>query len=321
MEPEFSSKIFVSGHRGLVGRAVCKALSNAGYRNILTATRQSLDLTEQRSVYDYFAANQPDAQVVCAATVGGIVANSSYPADFIGGNLIIQANLLEAARLHGCQRTILISSGCIYPRDAANPIGEEALLSAPLEETNQWYAVAKIAGLKMGQAYRRQHGLEIVSLLPCNLYGEHDNFDDENSHVVPGLMQRAHLAKTAGAPQLKVWGSGRAKREFMHADDLAVAVLLMLKNADIPEYINIGSGEEVSIAKLASLICKVVGYDGELEFDSSRPDGNPAKLLDSTRMHRLFDWRPQIDLAAGLARTYAWYCQQTQLRTSLNLGG
>ena len=316
-----SSRVFVSGHRGMVGQAICKALSDAGWQNILVATRSDLDLRNQRATCGYFADNKPDAQVVCAATVGGIIANSSHPADFIGNNLMIQANLLEAARISGCRRTLMISSGCIYPRNAGDsgPIREEALLSAPLEETNQWYAVAKIAGLKMGQAYRRQHGMDITSLLPCNLYGEHDDFDPESSHVIPGLLHKAHLAKASRADRLTVWGSGRPKREFLHVDDLAAAIVEVLPAADSPEYFNVGSGKETSIADLAKLVCSTVGYEGQLEFDRSRPDGVAAKLLDSTLLHSFSDWRPRIDLASGLARTYAWYCRQTDLRTMFRI--
>ncbi len=315
LHPE--DKIFVSGHRGMVGSAVCRTLAQQGYNNIIVAGRDELDLTNQQAVFDFFAVHKPQAQIICAAVVGGIIANDTFPADFIGQNLMIQTNLLEAARRFDCAKTVFIASGCIYPRLSEQPIGEEQLLTGSLEPTNQWYAVAKLAGIKMGQAYRRQYGLDIVSVLPTNLYGTGDSFDLENSHVIPGLMRRFHIAKMEQAKQVTVWGSGRAMREFMHVDDLAAATVFLMQQAQVEEIINIGYGEDMTIAELAQLMKTTVGFSGELCFDASRPDGTPRKLLDSSHLFSL-GWRPTIPLAQGLAATYHWFVENIETLREVN---
>ena len=307
---EITDSIYVSGHRGMVGSAVYRALRSAGAERLLTAGREDLDLTCQAAVFDFFAEKRPAVQVICAAVVGGIVANDSYPADFIGQNLMIQTNLMEAARRFGCNKTVFLASGCIYPRDTAQPMREEQLLSGPLEPTNQWYAIAKIAGIKMAQAYRRQWGLDMVSVLPANLYGPGDNFDLETSHVVPGMMHRFHRAKVNRDGQVEVWGTGRALREFMHVDDLAAAIVHLMRCDNPPELLNIGGGEELSIADLSSLIRDVVGYEGGIVYDKSRPDGTPRKRFDDSRMSDL-GWRPGIGLRQGLTDTYRWFVEHS----------
>ncbi len=315
LHPE--DKIFVSGHRGMVGSAVCRTLAQQGYNNIIFAGRDELDLTNQQAVFDFFAVHKPQAQVICAAVVGGIIANDTFPADFIGQNLMIQTNLLEAARRFDCAKTVFMASGCIYPRLSKQPIREEQLLTGALESTNQWYAVAKLAGIKMGQAYRRQYGLDMVSVLPANLYGTGDSFDLENSHVIPGLMRRFHIAKMEQAKQVTVWGSGRAMREFMHVDDLAAATVFLMQQAQVEEIINIGYGEDMTIAELAQLMKTTVGFSGELCFDASRPDGTPRKLLDSSHLFAL-GWRPTIPLAQGLAATYHWFVENIETLREVN---
>ncbi|MCH9758217.1 MAG: GDP-L-fucose synthase [Proteobacteria bacterium] len=315
LHPE--DKIFVSGHRGMVGSAVCRTLAQQGYNNIIFAGRDELDLTNQQAVFDFFAVHKPQAQVICAAVVGGIIANDTFPADFIGQNLMIQTNLLEAARRFDCAKTVFMASGCIYPRLSKQPIREEQLLTGALESTNQWYAVAKLAGIKMGQAYRRQYGLDMVSVLPANLYGTGDSFDLENSHVIPGLMRRFHIAKMEQAKQVTVWGSGRAMREFMHVDDLAAATVFLMQQAQVEEIINIGYGEDMTIAELAQLMKTTVGFSGELCFDASRPDGTPRKLLDSSHLFAL-GWRPTIPLTQGLAATYHWFVENIETLREVN---
>ena len=315
LHPE--DKIFVSGHRGMVGSAVCRTLAQQGYNNIIVAGRDELDLTNQQAVFDFFAVHKPQAQIICAAVVGGIIANDTFPADFIGQNLMIQTNLLEAARRFDCAKTVFMASGCIYPRLSEQPIREEQLLTGALEPTNQWYAVAKLAGIKMGQAYRRQYGLDMVSVLPANLYGTGDSFDLENSHVIPGLMRRFHIAKMEQAKQVTVWGSGRAMREFMHVDDLAAATVFLMQQAQVEEIINIGYGEDMTIAELAQLMKTTVGFSGELCFDASRPDGTPRKLLDSSHLFSL-GWRPTIPLAQGLAATYHWFVENIETLREVN---
>lgn len=310
-------RIYVSGHAGMVGSAVCRRLRAEGFENIATAGRAELDLTDQRAVFDFFARERPDAQVICAAVVGGIVANDTYPADFIGQNLMMQTNLLEAARRFGCAKTLFMGSGCIYPRDTAQPMREEQLLTGPLEKTNEWYAMAKLAGIKMGQAYRRQHGLDVVSLLPANLYGTGDSFHPENSHVIPGMMRRFHEAKAAGEAEVAVWGTGAVRREFLHVDDTAAATVFVMRQAGLAagdDVLNVGYGEDVAIAELARLMREVVGFAGEVTFDASRPEGTPRKWLDSSRLFAM-GWRPTIDLREGLAATYEWFCaHRNQLR-------
>ena len=306
-----ANKIYVSGHRGMVGSAVCRTLRRQGFENILTVGRENLDLTDQRAVFDFFAAEKPEVQVVCAAVVGGIVANDNYPGDFIGRNLMIQTNLLEAARRFSCTKTLFVASSCIYPRDATQPMHEEQLLSGALEPTNQWYAVAKLAGIKMGQAYRRQFGLDITSVLPTSLYGPGDNFDWKNSHVIPGIMRKLHAAKLSNAAVATIWGSGRAMREFMHVDDLADALVFLMRQEDPPELLNIAYGEDWSIDDLALLIKKTVGFEGQLQYDQTQPNGPKRKLLASDKLFGL-GWRPRISLEKGLADTYEWFLKNTE---------
>lgn len=303
----------------MLGGAVCRALEKDGFKNILRADRRELDLRDQRAVFDFFAAHKPDAQIICAAVVGGIVANDNYPGDFIGANLMMETNLLEAARRAGCRQTLFVGSSCIYPRDTAQPMREEQLLTGALEETNQWYAMAKLAGIKMGQAYRRQYGMNICSVLPTNLYGPGDNFDLECSHVIPGLMHKAHIAKNADAPHMTVWGSGRARREFMHVDDAAEAIVFILQQQPAPEILNIGSGGEVTIEQLTTLIKRAVGYHGDTRYDDSRPDGTPRKLLDTTRLSGM-GWQSRINLQDGLADTYRWFLQNEDNLREVNPG-
>jgi GDP-L-fucose synthase len=308
--------IFVAGHRGLVGSAVHRALSAAGYTNLLTRTSAELDLRDQAAVRDFFETARPRYVVCAAAKVGGIVANRDYPGSFIHDNLAIQTNVIEQCRRTGVEKLIYLGSTCIYPKFAEQPMREEALLTGPLEETNEAYAVAKIAGLKMCEAYARQYGLASVTLMATNLYGPGDNFDLEKSHVIPALMRKAHEAKQAGAAEMTVWGSGRPLREFLHVDDMARAARFCLET-DIPHsMVNVGSGEEISIANLARLICDVVGFEGRLVFDAERPDGTPRKLADSARLRGL-GWHPELTLRDGLADTYRWFLNSSELRLSV----
>ncbi len=294
----------------MVGSAVCRALRRHGFENILTIDRKDLDLTDQRAVFDFFAAERPDAQFMCAAIVGGIVANRDYPGDFIGRNLMIQTNLLEAARRFSCSKTLFVASSCIYPRDTAQPMRVENLLNGTLEPTNQWYAMAKLAGIKMGQAYRRQFGLDITSILPTNLYGPGDNFDLESSHVIPGIMRKLHIAKQSNAATATIWGSGSAMREFMHVDDTAEAAVFLTRQDKLPEIMNVGFGEDMTIADLAVLLKEIVCFEGRLEYDISRPDGTPRKLVDSSELFGM-GWRPSIPLRQGLADTYRRFLENT----------
>jgi GDP-L-fucose synthase len=295
-------RVYVSGHGGLVGSALVRRLGREACET-LSAPR-SVDLRDQAAVRAWFAANRPDAVILAAGKVGGIHANSTYPAEFIYDNLMIEANVIEAARDSGVGKLLFLGSSCIYPKLAAQPIAEEELLAGPLEPTNEWYAVAKIAGIKLCQAYRRQYGCDFVSVMPTNLYGPGDNYDLANSHVIPALMRKVHEAKQAGADSVVVWGSGRPLREFLHVDDLADACVFLLRNYSADEHINIGSGIEVSIAELASLVCDAVGFSGTIAFDTSKPDGTPRKLLDSGKLHDL-GWRYRTGWAEGLAGTYA----------------
>ena len=301
-----SSKIFVAGHLGLVGSAIVRSLQQQGFSNLLVRTHADLDLTNQAAVDKLFDQERPEYVFMAAARVGGILANSTYAAEFIRDNLAIELNLIDAAHRFGSKKLQFLGSSCIYPKDAPQPIREEYLLSGKLEPTNEWYAIAKIAGIKLAQAYRQQYGFRTISLMPTNLYGPGDNFDLQSSHVLPALMRKFHEAKMAAAPEVVIWGSGEPRREFLHADDLADASVFLMLNYDEPEIINVGSGEEQTIRELALAISDVVGYCGALSFDTSKPDGSPRKLLETCRLQRL-GWRPRISLGEGLRKTYEWY--------------
>jgi GDP-L-fucose synthase len=303
-----ADRIFVAGHRGLVGSAIQRQLEAAGYRNLLLRSHAELDLTDQVAVEAFFGAERPDYVFLAAAKVGGILANASYPADFIRENLQIQCNVIDSAWRNGVRKLCFMGSSCIYPRLAPQPIREEYLLTGPLEPTNEWYAIAKIAGIRMCQAYSRQHGFPAIALMPANLYGPGDNFSLETSHVLPALLRKCHEARRDGHPQVVIWGTGRPYREFLHVDDLAGACLFLMQHYDSDEPINVGTGEELTIQQLAETVARVVGFEGEFVFDDSRPDGTPRKLLDSSRLRQL-GWSPRIPLEEGLAQTYAWYLE------------
>ena len=298
--------IFVAGHRGLVGSAILRRLEKEGFTQLLIRTRAELDLTNRRAVDQFFAREKPALVVVAAAKVGGIQANSARPVEFLLANLEIQNNLIRAAHDHEVRKLLFLGSSCIYPKLAPQPIPESALLDGPLEPTNEAYAIAKIAGIKLCQAYVREHGDNFISGMPTNLYGPNDNFDLETSHVLAALLRKAHEAKMSGAREIVVWGSGEPRREFLHVDDLAGASLFLLRNYDSPEIVNIGTGRDLTIRELAELICDVVGFPGELAFDSSKPDGTPRKLLDISKIRSL-GWEAKIPLREGIAQTYAWF--------------
>jgi GDP-L-fucose synthase len=303
------ARTFVAGHRGLVGGAVLRHFQDAGFTDLVTRSSAELDLRDAAAVEAFFAATRPATVVMAAAKVGGILANSTYPADFISDNLRMQVNVLDAAARHGATKLLFLGSSCIYPKFAPQPIREDSLLTGPLEETNDAYAIAKISGVLQVQALRRQYGVHYISAMPTNLYGPGDNFHPTNSHVLPGLIRRFHEAKTSGAPVVTVWGTGTPRREFLHVDDLARACLFLLEHYDAPEPINVGIGSDVSIRELAEMVAEVVGYAGTLEFDASKPDGTPRKLLDVSKLHDL-GWREEIGLREGLEQTYAWYLEQ-----------
>ena len=306
-----SSRIYVAGHNGLVGSAICRRLKRDGYTNLIVRDRSQLNLTNQPAVDAFFAAQRPDHVFLAAAKVGGILANSTYPVDFLRDNLIIELNVMEAAYRHGVKKLQSLGSSCIYPKLAPQPIKEEYLLSSPLEPTNEWYAIAKIAGIKLAQAYWQQYGFHAISLMPTNLYGPGDHFDLKASHVLPALMRKAHEARVKGAPEMVVWGTGTPRREFMHVDDLADAALFLMLNYDEPDIINVGVGTDLSIRELAQLVCRVVGYDGRLVFDTSKPDGTPQKLLDVSRL-RALGWQARIRLEEGIHETYQWFLSQQE---------
>jgi GDP-L-fucose synthase len=295
--------IYIAGHRGMVGGALVRALLKQGGREIITATHTEVDLTRQQAVEDFVTAKHPDIIVVAAAKVGGIHANATYPADFIYDNLMIASHLIHAAWRQGVKRLLFLGSSCIYPREAAQPLHEDSLLTGPLEHTNEAYAVAKIAGLKLCQHYRAQYGALFHSAMPTNLYGPGDNYHPENSHVIPGLLRRFHEAKLARAPEMTVWGSGTPRREFLHVDDLADGLLHLLESESPPDWVNIGYGSDVTIRELAELVKEATGYQGRIVFDSSKPDGTPRKLMDSSRVQAL-GWQPRIPLKEGLRDAY-----------------
>lgn len=298
-------RIYVAGHRGMVGAALLRRLA-AENCTVLTAGRADADLTRQADVEKWMDANRPDAVIVAAAKVGGILANDSLPADFLYDNLMIEANLVQASQQVGVEKLLFLGSSCIYPRLAPQPMREDSLLTGPLEPTNEWYAIAKIAGIKLAQAYRKQHGADFISAMPTNLYGPHDNFDLTSSHVLPALLRKAHEAKHSGAKTMQIWGTGSVRREFLHVDDCAEALVFLLKNYSGAEHVNVGSEEEISILELARLVAEVVGFDGEIVTDPSKPDGTPRKLMDGSRLKEM-GWRPRIALRDGIAETYRWY--------------
>ncbi|MDQ8728345.1 GDP-L-fucose synthase [Bradyrhizobium sp. LHD-71] len=298
-------RVWVAGHRGMVGSAVMRALAGTG-ADVLTVDRNALDLRRQADVEAWIGRYRPQVVILAAAKVGGIVANSRYPADFLYDNLAIQLAVMGAAARFGVEKLTFLGSSCIYPKFAEQPIVEEALLTGSLEPTNEWYAIAKIAGLKMTEAFRQQHGLDFISLMPTNLYGPNDNFDLESSHVIPALMRKAHEAKLSSAPAMTVWGSGTPRREFLHVDDLASAVVFLTERYSEAMHINVGTGVDITIRDLATLVCEIVGYKGRLEFDASRPDGTPLKCTDVSRL-KSHGWTPSIGLREGLVKTYQWY--------------
>ena len=307
------SKVFVAGHNGLVGSAIIRKLQNEGFEKIVTRRRDELDLTNQADVEGFFAAEKPEYVFLAAAKVGGILANSTFPADFIRENLSIQTNVIDSAYRQGTKKLLFLGSSCIYPKLAPQPLREEYLLSSELEATNEAYAIAKIAGLMMCQAYNRQFGFDVVCVMPTNLYGPKDNFDLKNSHVLPALIRKFHEAKSSGAESVKVWGSGKPKREFLYVDDLAEGCFFLMNQTQEKidsiakdKLINVGVGKDISIYELAMLIREVVGFEGEIEFDSTKPDGTPRKLLDVSRMNKL-GWKANVLLRCGIEKTYEWF--------------
>ena len=303
-------RVWVAGHGGMVGAALVRRLAREDCE-ILTVGRSEVDLRRQSEVEDWLAEARPQAVVMAAATVGGILANDRRPAEFIYDNLAIETNVVHGAWRCGVEKLLYLGSSCIYPREAAQPMAEDALLTGPLEPTNQWYAVAKIAGLKLCQAYRRQYGCDFITAMPANIYGPGDNFDPASSHVIAALLRKAHEAKTAGAETMAVWGSGRPRREFLYVEDLADALVFLLQHYSGEDHVNVGTGKDIAISELASLIAEVVGFAGALAFDPSKPDGTPRKLLDVARLRGL-GWAPSTGLREGLARTYRWYCENAE---------
>ena len=301
-----SDKIFIAGHRGLVGSALVRKLAGDGFGNVLVRGRADLNLGDATAVDRFFAEEEPAIVVLAAAKVGGIKANNDLPVEFLLENLQMQNNVVRAAHENGVRKLLFLGSSCIYPKHAPQPIPESALLTGPLEPTNEAYAIAKIAGIKLCQAYAREYGANFISAMPTNLYGPNDNFDLESSHVLPALLRKAHIAKREGIPELQVWGSGTPRREFLHVDDLAAACVFLLEKYDSPEIVNIGCGEDISVRELAELICDVVGFEGQLTWDATKPDGTPRKLLDVSKIHAL-GWRHRIGLRDGIKRTYEWF--------------
>lgn len=305
------SLIYVAGHRGMVGSALVRELRRQGFEKILTAPSSKLDLRDQAATFQFLRETRPDVVVVAAAKVGGIVANSRYPAEFIYDNLAITANLIEGSYAVGVDRLLFLGSACIYPREVAQPMREDALLTAPLEPTNEGYAIAKIAGLKMCEFYRRQYGVTYHSAMPTNLYGTGDNYHPENSHVLPAMIRRFHEAKVSGAGEVVIWGTGSPLREFLHSDDCARGLVYLLNLEDPPEWVNIGSGREISIRELAHLVAQVVGFEGEILQDLSKPDGTPRKLMDGSILEGL-GWSPTIELEAGVAMAYREFLSEVE---------
>jgi len=301
-----TDKIFVTGHRGMVGSALVRRLQADGFNSLVTRDRAQLDLVEAKAVSEFFASEKPAVVILAAAKVGGIKANNDAPVEFLLENLRIQNSVIAAAHENGVRKLLFLGSSCIYPKHAPQPIPESALLGGPLEPTNEPYAIAKIAGVKLCQAFAREHGANFISLMPTNLYGPNDDFDLETSHVLAALLRKAHEAKKRRARELIVWGSGTPRREFLHVDDLASACLFLLEKYDSPEIINVGCGEDLSIRELAELVCDIVGFNGDLAWDKTKPDGTPRKLLDVTKLNRI-GWRPTIRLRDGIMQTYDWF--------------
>ena len=301
-----NDKVYVAGHRGLVGSAIVRNLKSKGYSHIIERTHKELDLTDQAAVHDFFAREDPDVVVLAAAKVGGIGANSSYPADFAYENMQIQCNVINEAHLHKVKKLLFLGSSCIYPRMAPQPIPEDALLTGPLEETNEAYAIAKISGLKMCQFYKKQYGDDFISCMPTNLYGPHDNYDLKGSHVLPAMIRKFHEAKVNGAPSVELWGTGAPLREFLYVDDMADACVFLLENYSGMQHVNIGTGKELTIRELSEIVRKTVGYDGEVVWNSDMPDGTPRKLCDVTKIHEL-GWTHKVELEEGVKLAYEWF--------------
>ena len=301
-----NSRIYVAGHRGLVGSAIVRSLQAEGYSNLITRTRAEVDLLDNRSVEQFFATEKPEYVFLAADRVGGILANKTFPADFIRENLLIQTHVIDSAWKNGVSKLLFLGSSCIYPKFAPQPIREEYLLTGTLEPTNDAYAIAKIAGILACQSYRRQYGFDAISVMPTNLYGPGDNFDLKNSHVLPALIRRFHDAKLTGADTVTIWGTGTPRREFLYVDDLAAACLFLMGYYSSPEPINAGVGEDTSIAELAQLVANIVGFKGTIEYDTTKPDGTPRKLLDVNRIHAL-GWKAHTNLSEGIGKTYDWY--------------
>ncbi|MBI1402409.1 MAG: NAD-dependent epimerase/dehydratase family protein [Porphyrobacter sp.] len=311
-------KIFVAGHRGLVGSALVRRLEREDC-TILTASRAEADLCDQAATRAWFAANRPDAVILAAAKVGGIHANDTQPAEFIYENLMIEANVIDAAHRSDVEKLLFLGSSCIYPKHADQPIHEDALLTGSLEPTNEWYAIAKIAGIKLAQAYRKQHGRDFISGMPTNLYGPGDNFSLTSSHVLPALIRKAHEAKLRGDTEMTMWGTGTPRREFLHVDDLADACVFLLQHYSGHDHVNLGCGEDISILELTKLVNEIVGFEGEIVHDLTKPDGTPRKLLDTGRLTAL-GWRPSISLREGITGTYAWFVDALDQNRARNVG-
>ncbi|SFN26092.1 GDP-L-fucose synthase [Chitinophaga sp. YR627] len=311
---QLNDKIYIAGHRGMVGGAISRRLQTLGYNNLVTRSSAELDLRSQAAVNEFFATEKPDYVFLAAAKVGGIHANNTYRAEFLYDNLMMEANIIHAAWQHGVKKLMFLGSSCIYPKMAPQPLREDSLLTGPLEPTNEPYAIAKIAGIKLCEAYRDQYGANFISVMPTNLYGIGDNYHPENSHVLPALIRRFHEAKEAGAASVTVWGSGTPKREFLYADDLAAACVYLMLHYDEKELVNIGTGEDLTIRELAETVKEVVGYTGGLVFDTSKPDGTPRKLMDVSKLHNL-GWKHSVALREGLAQAYADFLQKTQMVT------
>lgn len=305
-----NKRVFVAGDRGMVGAAIVRALA-AENCEVLTAPRGEVDLRDQAAVRAWLAKARPDAVILAAAKVGGILANDTYPADFLYDNLAIETNVIEGAFRVGVEKLLFLGSSCIYPKFAPQPIAEDALLTGALEPTNEWYAIAKIAGLKMCEAYRRQHGVDYISAMPTNLYGPGDNYDLEKSHVIPAMLRKAHTAKVGGGDVFPIWGSGTPRREFLHVDDAATAMVHLMKNYSGAQHVNVGTGEDVTILELAELVCDVVGFRGRIETDPTKPDGTPRKLMDVSKLLST-GWRPRYDLRSGLEHAYAWFVEHVE---------